>query len=406
MREAALDDDRRGARARHRRSIVAGSDATDHPAIYLDARRRRRHRRRRRGDAGASCSTRSRGAARTAAATQVRGPLLRGARRPRRPHAAARDHPRPRRAAAARPGTSSTSTRYRAIWRRAPRLLLDERGDDARLPVPLQLVREADLRPALHRAHRPSSVVDEMAWLKRTYRPDHLWIADDIFGLKPGLDRAVRRAGRRRATRACPFKCLLRADRRDAGGRRRARARPAAAPCGSAPSRARSGSSTRWRRARGRADRRGDAACCARRASRSASSCSSAIRARRARTSSGRCRWCATAAPDDIGVSVSYPLPGTPFYERVKAQLGAQAELGRLGRPGDDVPRDLPARVLPRAARAGARRVPRARARASRCRAARRPWTLRPRPCAGGDQCAYQRCSAALLHRRLAASSG
>ena len=26
--------------------------------------------------------------------------------------------------------------------------------------------------------------------------------------------------------------------------------------------------------------------------------------------------------PDDIGISVSYPLPGTPFYERVKAQLG------------------------------------------------------------------------------------
>jgi anaerobic magnesium-protoporphyrin IX monomethyl ester cyclase len=26
--------------------------------------------------------------------------------------------------------------------------------------------------------------------------------------------------------------------------------------------------------------------------------------------------------PDDIGVSVSYPLPGTPFYERVKAELG------------------------------------------------------------------------------------
>ncbi|GLQ49966.1 B12-binding domain-containing radical SAM protein [Dyella flava] len=29
-----------------------------------------------------------------------------------------------------------------------------------------------------------------------------------------------------------------------------------------------------------------------------------------------------TAAPDDIGVSVSYPLPGTKFYEQVKAQLG------------------------------------------------------------------------------------
>lgn len=30
----------------------------------------------------------------------------------------------------------------------------------------------------------------------------------------------------------------------------------------------------------------------------------------------------ARAAPDDIGASVSYPLPGTKFYEKVKAQLG------------------------------------------------------------------------------------
>jgi radical SAM superfamily enzyme YgiQ (UPF0313 family) len=28
--------------------------------------------------------------------------------------------------------------------------------------------------------------------------------------------------------------------------------------------------------------------------------------------------------PDDIGISVSYPLPGTKFYERVKAQLGTK----------------------------------------------------------------------------------
>lgn len=28
--------------------------------------------------------------------------------------------------------------------------------------------------------------------------------------------------------------------------------------------------------------------------------------------------------PDDIGVSFSYPLPGTPFYERVRTQLGAK----------------------------------------------------------------------------------
>jgi anaerobic magnesium-protoporphyrin IX monomethyl ester cyclase len=28
--------------------------------------------------------------------------------------------------------------------------------------------------------------------------------------------------------------------------------------------------------------------------------------------------------PDEIGISVSYPLPGTRFYERVRAQLGAK----------------------------------------------------------------------------------
>ena len=28
--------------------------------------------------------------------------------------------------------------------------------------------------------------------------------------------------------------------------------------------------------------------------------------------------------PDEIGVSVSYPLPGTPFYDLVKAQLGGK----------------------------------------------------------------------------------
>ncbi|MBZ0277795.1 MAG: radical SAM protein, partial [Anaerolineae bacterium] len=29
--------------------------------------------------------------------------------------------------------------------------------------------------------------------------------------------------------------------------------------------------------------------------------------------------------PDDIGISVSYPLPGTPFYERVRGELGERA---------------------------------------------------------------------------------
>ena len=162
------------------------------------------------------------------------------------PDAAARDHPRPRRAAAAGVG----SRRRRAVsraWQRAPRLLLDERRHDARLPVSLQLVREADLRPALHRAIG-RAVVDEIAWLKRTYQPDHLWIADDIFGLKPGWIERFADLDRR-AARGVPFKCLLRADgvtTAIARALKRAGCRTAWIGAESG----RSASSTRWRRAR------------------------------------------------------------------------------------------------------------------------------------------------------------
>ena len=31
--------------------------------------------------------------------------------------------------------------------------------------------------------------------------------------------------------------------------------------------------------------------------------------------------------PDDIGISFSYPLPGTVFYERVREQLGTKTQL-------------------------------------------------------------------------------
>ena len=37
------------------------------------------------------------------------------------------------------------------------------------------------------------------------------------------------------------------------------------------------------------------------------------------------------SAPDDIGVSVSYPLPGTKFYSRVAAELGAKQNWSESG---------------------------------------------------------------------------
>src|SRR5262249_35935805 len=60
-------------------------------------------------------------------------------------------------------------------------------------------------------ARSPESVVREIAWLKQAFAPDHLWMADDIFGLKPGwIERFARLTHEREA--AIPFKCLLRAD--------------------------------------------------------------------------------------------------------------------------------------------------------------------------------------------------
>ncbi len=202
MRAGRADDDRPGAGARHhddRRRLGRHRS----PGHLPRSRRRRGRRRRRRGDAGRAARhpglparRKRRGTAGGAEAGQR--PLAAQPRRPQRPHAAARDHPRPRRAAAAGVG----SRRRRPLPRdvaRAPRLLLDERGDDARLPVPLQLVREADLRPALHRAiARARGRGDGVAEADLPPRPPldrrrHL-------RAEAGMDRALRDAGAASAT--------------------------------------------------------------------------------------------------------------------------------------------------------------------------------------------------------------
>ena len=42
--------------------------------------------------------------------------------------------------------------------------------------------------------------------------------------------------------------------------------------------------------------------------------------------------------PDDIGVSVSYPLPGTAFHQMVSEPARSEGELGGQRRSGHDVP--------------------------------------------------------------------
>ena len=178
----------------------------------------------------------------------------------------------------------------------------------------------------------PENVVAELAWLKRTYAPDHIWFADDIMGLKPGwLPRfadAVEAADAR-----IPFKCLERAD---------LLMRPA-----DVPALARAGARIVWIGAESGSQRILDAM-------EKGTTVEQIREARRRLGDHGvkvgfflqfgypgetredielTLKMVRESLPDDVGVSVSYPLPGTPFHERVREQLGAT----RNWRDSDDL---------------------------------------------------------------------
>ena len=166
----------------------------------------------------------------------------------------------------------------------------------------------------------PQHVAAEVESLSATYGPDHLWFADDIFGLKPGWIEQFASIVAERGS-VVPFKCLMRAD-----GVTDAIARALdTAGCRTVWIGAESGSQRvlDWMEKGTRVDQIETAT----------------RRLHAAGIEVGfflqfgypgetlddiqltldmvrRCR------PDDIGVSVSYPLPGTTFYERVKADLG------------------------------------------------------------------------------------
>ena len=168
----------------------------------------------------------------------------------------------------------------------------------------------------------PEHVVEEMLWLERTYRPDHVWMADDIFGLKPGWIARFADLVRERDA-AIPFKCLLRADQ----------VTPVVAGA-----LARSGCRTVWIGAESGSQRTLDAMEKGIRVEQIAD-------ARRWLHDTGidvgfflqfgypgetrddiekTLQMVRDCRPDDIGISVSYPLPGTPFFDRVKATLGVK----------------------------------------------------------------------------------
>jgi anaerobic magnesium-protoporphyrin IX monomethyl ester cyclase len=166
---------------------------------------------------------------------------------------------------------------------------------------------------------RPAEVAAEMTYLKHTFRPDHVWFADDIFGFRADWVEAFAQA-LQETDGAIPFTIQTRADLL---GERMVRAL-AQARC-----------TEIWIGAESGSQRVLDAM-------------NKGIRVEEVREARARLRAAnirvgyflqlgyldeqlddilatrelvESTQPDDIGVSVSYPLPGTKFYETVREQL-------------------------------------------------------------------------------------
>jgi anaerobic magnesium-protoporphyrin IX monomethyl ester cyclase len=160
-----------------------------------------------------------------------------------------------------------------------------------------------------------------MKWLKETYQPDHIWFADDILGLKPGWLPRFADALHAQGS-LIPFKCLSRAD--------------LLTRAGEVDALARAGAQTVWMGAESGSQKILDAM-------------DKGTRVEQIHEAARRLKYAGIHVgfflqfgypgetrediektiqlvrdcdPDDIGISVSYPMPGTKFYDAVRDQLG------------------------------------------------------------------------------------
>jgi anaerobic magnesium-protoporphyrin IX monomethyl ester cyclase len=174
-----------------------------------------------------------------------------------------------------------------------------------------------------YNARSPENVAAELKWLKGTFNPDHIWFVDDIMGLKPKwMDRfadQVERDGTR-----TPFKCLNRADLLLRGNTIEALQR--------------AGADIVWIGAESGSQKVLDAM---EKGTKVEQIYESAQRLHEAGIKVGfflqfgypgelrediekTLQMVRDCRPDDIGMSVSYPLPGTKFYEHVRGEFGVQ----------------------------------------------------------------------------------
>ena len=173
----------------------------------------------------------------------------------------------------------------------------------------------------VYHSRTPDNVVREMRIVKETIRPDHLWFCDDIFGLKPGWIAEFADEVEKQDARI-PFKCLARVDlllKGDTVAHLR-----------------RSGCTSVWVGAESGSQKILDGM-------EKGTTVAQIYEATRRLKENGirvgfflqfgypgesredialTWKMVKECRPDEIGISVSYPLPGTRFYENVRAQLG------------------------------------------------------------------------------------
>ena len=173
----------------------------------------------------------------------------------------------------------------------------------------------------VYNSRSPENVSAEMKMLKEKYSPDHIWFCDDIFGLKPGWVTKFDETTNNSAAKI-PFKCLSRVDLLLIEDNIN---HLASAGCESIWVGAESGSQKILD-----AMEKGTSV--------------EQIYESRKLLKKKNIRTCfflqfgytgetkkeidmtmkmvRDLMPDDIGISVSYPLPGTKFYDRVVSQMG------------------------------------------------------------------------------------
>jgi anaerobic magnesium-protoporphyrin IX monomethyl ester cyclase len=175
-----------------------------------------------------------------------------------------------------------------------------------------------------YNSRSPEHVVDELVLLQKHHAPDHIWFADDIFGLKPGWvqrfrDVLTERGVRIRYKIQSRVDLLLESDTIDAL--------------------VASGLEEVWVGAESGSQRILDAMDKGTRVEQIAEA-TRLLRSKGVRVGfflqfgylgeteadvERTIRMVEELQPDDIGVSVSYPLPGTKFHALVKAELNGKA---------------------------------------------------------------------------------